>query len=92
MIADGADTTRVVFRVTDEFDNILPFSDGAIAFDIEGPAEIIGDNPFALVGGTGAIWIRAREQPGLVRVTARHPALGKQQLEIQVSDARPEIV
>jgi beta-galactosidase len=92
LLADGADTTRIVFRVCDAFDNILPFSDGAIAFDLEGPAEIIGDNPFALVGGTGAIWIRAREQAGQVRLTARHPVLGKQQVEIQVSDAKPEIV
>jgi beta-galactosidase len=92
LIADGADTTRMVFRVTDEFDNILPFSDGAIRFEIEGPAEIIGDNPFALVGGTGAIWIRAKEQPGTVRLTAHHPVLGQQQIEIQVSEARSETV
>ena len=92
LIADGADTTRVVFRVTDEFDNILPFSDGAIRFELEGPAEIIGDNPFALAGGTGAIWIRAKEQPGLVRLTAHHPVLGRQLVEIQIADAKPEII
>ena len=92
LIADGADTTRVVFRVTDEFDAIRPFADGAIRFEIEGPAEIIGDNPFALIGGTGAIWIRAREQPGLVRLTAHHPVLGKQEIEFRVSEVKPEIV
>ena len=92
LIADGADTTRVVLRVTDEFDNILPFADGAIRLELEGPAEIIGDNPFALIGGTGAVWIRAHEQPGLVRLTAHHPALGARQVEIQVSQARPETV
>ena len=92
LIADGADTTRVVFRVTDEFDNVLPFSDGAIRFEIEGPAEIIGDNPFALVGGTGAIWLRAKEQPGLVRLTAHHPVLGRQQVELQISESAAEKV
>ena len=50
LIADGADTTRVVLRVTDEFDAIRPFANDAIKFELEGPAEIIGDNPFA-VGG-----------------------------------------
>ena len=35
-----------------------------IKFELEGPAEIIGDNPFSLIGGTGAIWIRAQERPG----------------------------
>ena len=92
LVADGADTTRVVFRVTDEFDAIRPFADGVIRFDIEGPAEIIGDNPFALVGGTGAIWIRAKEQPGMVRLTAHHPVLGKQQIEFRVTETKPETV
>ena len=64
LIADGADSTRVVLRVTDEFGCVRPFANDAIKFELEGPAEIIGDNPFSLIGGTGAIWIRAQEQPG----------------------------
>lgn len=92
LIADGADTTRVVFRVTDAFDAIMPFADGAIRFELDGPAEIIGDNPFALVGGTGAIWIRAKEQAGVARLTAHHPRLGRQQIEIQISATKPESV
>jgi len=92
LIGDGADSTRVVLRVTDEFDAIQPFANDAIKFELEGPAEIIGDNPFALVGGTGAIWIRAKEQAGTVRLTATHPVLGKQQLEFAISAAAPEAV
>ena len=84
LIADGADTTRVVLRVTDEFDAIRPFANDAIKFELEGPAELIGDNPFALVGGTGAIWIRAKEQAGTVRLTATHPVLGKQQVQFEI--------
>ena len=90
LIADGADTTRVVLRVTDEFDAIRPFANDAIKFELEGPAEIIGDNPFAVVGGTGAIWIRAKEQPGTVRLIATHPVLGKQQVEFTIAVAVPE--
>jgi beta-galactosidase len=92
LMADGADTTRVVMRVTDEFDAIRPFANDAVKFEIEGPGEIIGDNPFALIGGTGAIWIRAKEQPGTVRLTAIHPQLGRQQIEIAISAASPEVV
>lgn len=92
LIADGADTTRVVFRVTDAFDAIMPFADGAIRFELDGPAEIIGDNPFALVGGTGAIWIRAKEQAGTARLTAHHPRLGRQQIEIRISETPPEAI
>ena len=43
--ADGADTTRVVLRVTDEFGAIRPFANDAIKFELDGPAELIGDNP-----------------------------------------------
>ncbi len=88
--ADGTDTTRVVLRVTDEFGAIRPFANDAIRLELEGPAEIIGDNPFALVGGTGAVWIRAQDQPGTVKLTATHPQLGKQQVQFELKAASPE--
>ena len=90
MLADGADCTRVVLRVTDEFDNIKPFANDAIQFQIEGPGEIVGDNPFALIGGTGAIWIRAKEQTGTVKLTATHPWLGKQTVDFQLTAVEAE--
>jgi beta-galactosidase len=92
LLADGADTTRVVLRVTDEFGAVQPFANDAIKFELEGPAEIIGDNPFALIGGTGAVWIRAKEEAGTVRLTATHPVLGKQSIEIAVAAAEREKV
>jgi beta-galactosidase len=92
LVADGADTTRVVMRVTDEFEAIRPFANDVIKLDLEGPAEIIGDNPFALVGGTGAVWIRAKEQPGIMQLTAIHPQLGKQQVKIEILPSPPEVV
>jgi beta-galactosidase len=90
--ADGADSTRVVLRETDELGAIRPFANDAIKLDLEGAAEIIGDNPFALIGGTGAIWIRAKEQPGTVRLTATHPQLGAQQLRMEIAASSPEVV
>ena len=89
--ADGADTTRVVLRVTDEFGAIRPFANDAVKFEIDGPAEIIGDNPFALIGGTGAIWIRAKEQPGKVTLTATHPVLGTQQVVFEFASVPAEL-
>lgn len=92
LIADGADSTRVVLRVTDEFGAVRPFANDAIKFELEGPAEIIGDNPFSLIGGTGAVWIRAREKPGKVTLKAVHPQLGTQQAEIQIAACLEESV
>ncbi|MGA3087570.1 MAG: hypothetical protein ABSD75_03090 [Terriglobales bacterium] len=78
LIADGADRTRLVLHVTDEFAAVRPFANDAIKFELEGPGQIIGDNPFSLIGGTGAVWIRAKPQPGRVRITAIHARLGIQ--------------
>jgi beta-galactosidase len=90
--ADGADTTRVVLRVTDEFDAIRTYANDPITFTLEGPGKLIGDNPFSLVGGTGAVWLRAGEQPGTLRLTAKHPRLGMQKVEINLLSAPREEV
>jgi len=92
LAADGADTTRVVLRVTDEFGAVKPFANDSIRLQLDGPAEIIGDNPFSLIGGTGAVWIRALEQPGTVRLKAIHPSLGAQQIELGIKPAPQETV
>ncbi|HUL80234.1 MAG TPA: glycoside hydrolase family 2 TIM barrel-domain containing protein [Vicinamibacteria bacterium] len=90
--ADGADSTRVVLRVTDEFGAIRPFANDAIRLEVDGPAEIVGDNPFVLVGGTGAVWIRAGERAGGVRLRGTHPWLGTQEVAIEIVAAPPEPV
>jgi beta-galactosidase len=79
-------------RVADEFGAIRSLANDAIQLSLEGPAEIVGDNPFALVGGTGAVWLRAKEQAGRVRLTARHPTLGKRQVDVEIVSAPPEAV
>jgi beta-galactosidase len=92
LFADGADSTRVVLRVTDEFGAVRTYADDPISFTLEGPARLIGDNPFSLVGGTGAVWIRAGLEPGTVRLTAKHPRLGTQTVELILTVAPPERV
>lgn len=80
--ADGADTTRVVLRVSDEFGAVRPYANDPVVLSLEGPGRLIGDSPFALIGGTGAVWVRATEEAGRVRLTAKHPRLGTQSIEI----------
>ncbi len=92
LVADGADTTRIVLRVTDEYGAIRTYADAPIVFTVEGPATLIGENPFALVGGTGAIWLRAQQQPGKVTLTAVHPRLGLEKVEFELSPAPQEAV
>ena len=37
---------------------------------VEGPGEVVGENPFALDGGCGAVWLKAKEAAGTIRLTA----------------------
>jgi beta-galactosidase len=83
--ADGADTTRVVLRVTDEFGAVRTYANDPIVFTVEGPGALIGDNPFSLIGGTGAVWIRAGERAGTVCLTAKHPRLGSQTVDLTLT-------
>jgi beta-galactosidase len=91
LFGDGADTTRVVMKVLDPYgDAVQVFASEAITLELDGPAELIGENPSALVGGTMAVWIRAKEESGTVRLRAKHPYLGTQEVQIQIKEAPVE--
>src|SRR5580693_6014707 len=77
LIGDGRDATRVVLAVTDAFGNFRPFATGAIQLSVTGPGEIVGENPFSLSGGAGAVWVKAKEAAGIISLEARHQYLGK---------------
>ena len=84
LMGDGIDATRVVLKVTDEFGAVRPFANAAISLSLQGPAEIIGENPFALFGGVGAVWIKTKTSAGLVKLTATHATLGSKSVDIVV--------
>jgi beta-galactosidase len=76
---DGADATRLEFRAVDRYGAPRPYVGGQVGFDVEGPAVLVGDNPFdfAAAGGAGAVWLRSRPGArGTVTVRASHPDLG----------------
>jgi beta-galactosidase len=75
LYADGADMTRLTFRITDEFCNPLPYATKVVTFELEGEAELIGENPFPLIGGQAALYVKARHQPGMVTIRASAPGL-----------------
>jgi beta-galactosidase len=84
---DGADATRLEFRAVDRYGAPRPYVAGQVGFDIEGPAVLVGDNPFdfAAAGGAGAVWLRSLPGArGTVTVRASHPALGDAVARIRV--------
>jgi len=89
LIGDGIDATRLVMKVTDEYKSVRPFANAAIVLSITGPGEIVGENPFALFGGVGAVWIKTKRAAGVIKVTAKHSELGPKTVEILVKPFRP---
>ena len=89
LIGDGIDATRLVMKVTDEFGAVRPFANAAIVLGLTGPGEIVGENPFALFGGVGAVWIKTKQAAGVIKVTVRHAELGSKTVELQVRPFRP---
>ena len=90
LIGDGSDATRLVFKVVDRHGADRLLGSGEVRFEMTGPGQLVGDNPFALAdsGGVGAVW--ARTMPGAsgrIRITATHSALAAKSVEI---DVRPE--
>jgi beta-galactosidase len=56
---------------------------------LEGPGELVGENPFALVGGVGAVWIKTTEAEGVIVLRAKHPVLGTETIRIAVVGTTP---
>lgn len=91
LVADGADATRAVLRAVEEHGTLRPYVSGDVDLDLDGPAELVGENPFPLeaTGGAGAVWIRSRPgQTGAVTLTARHPTLGTATISIAIDPPR----
>jgi len=92
LMGDGSDVTRVVLRVTDEYGNTQQFASGSVTLTLDGPGEIVGENPFGLVGGAGAVWIKTKQEPGVIHLTAKHPYLPEQRISVTVSPTTAEVV
>ncbi len=87
LLGNGVDATRLAFGAEDRFGTLRAFAGGEVALQLEGPGEILGDNPFSLEnsGGAGAVWVKTLPaSAGVIRIEARHAALGTQRVEIQV--------
>ena len=89
LLGDGIDATRVVLKVTDEYGAIRPLANAAITLSLTGPGEIIGENPFSLFGGVGAVWIKTKQMAGVIKLTATHPRLGAKTVDINVRRSSP---
>jgi len=84
LYADGADMTRLIFRITDRFGNPLPYATNVVTIELEGEAELIGENPFPLIGGQAALFVKACHTTGLVVVHAHAPGLPNASVSLEI--------
>ncbi|MCA9899933.1 MAG: glycoside hydrolase family 2 protein [Ardenticatenaceae bacterium] len=89
LYADGADMTRLIVRITDEFGNPLPYATKVVTFKLDGDAELVGENPFPLIGGQAALYVKARHQPGAVTVRACAPGMMDTAVSLTIIPAPP---
>jgi beta-galactosidase len=88
LMADGVDMTRLIFRITDEFGNTAPYSSKIVEFKAEGEADLIGDNPFPLIGGQAALYIKARHRIGRVKIFASAAGLPDASTTLEILPTR----
>ncbi|MCS6834413.1 MAG: glycoside hydrolase family 2 protein [Anaerolineae bacterium] len=86
LLADGADMTRVAFLVADAYGNPLPYAVKVVTLTLDGPqgAELIGDNPFPLVGGQAALYLRAGHTSGVAVVRAQADRLPPAEIRVRI--------
>jgi len=82
--ADGADMTWLWFKIVDRYGNRLPYATQVVSFELEGPGELIGENPFALVGGQAGLLVKAGREPGTITIRARTQRLEPASATIEV--------
>lgn len=88
LVADGVDATRVVFRIVDRYGNRRAGAAGTVHFSLDGPATLIGENPFDLTDtpGGAAVWLKSRPGiDGTVTLTASHSTMGTATATVDVA-------
>ena len=61
--------------------------DISLIFELEGEAELIGENPFPLIGGQAALFVKARHQTGKVIIRAHAPELPSASIFLEIIPA-----
>ncbi len=76
------DMTWVWVKVTDEHNNIQRYANPIVSFSVDGPGELIGTNPFALIGGQAGLFIKGTGESGKVTITATAARLESASVEV----------
>lgn len=76
------DVVRVALEAVDQNGNRLPYDNDVFHVSVDGPAEVIGPDEFALVGGVRAFWLKSKGESGKITVTVSSRALGEKTIAL----------
>jgi beta-galactosidase len=85
--ADGTDSTRISFGVSDRFGNTRPTAEGVLRVQHTGAGKVVGDLEFPLTesGAVGAVWLRGlRYRSGQGKTTVIHDSLGQKSVKVKI--------
>lgn len=82
--SEEKDVTRVVVEITDQYNNILPFTDNVLNIKVEGVGQLIGPKQIALKGGSIAFWIETINKVGKIRVSVKTDGFKEKVINIDV--------
>ncbi|MFK2879202.1 glycoside hydrolase family 2 protein [Rhodanobacter hydrolyticus] len=83
LAADGSDLVFVHATVVDAHGTTVPDATQLVAFEVDGPAELIGDNPRMAEAGIASVLLRSRKASGMIRLCAKAPSLAAAEFELR---------
>ena len=81
---DCYDMTTIRITATDEYGNILNYSNEPITVSVTGPVEVVGPSVISLRGGMTGTYIKTVGKEGSATVTLSSPTLGEVTLPLTV--------
>jgi beta-galactosidase len=68
--SEDIDATRIVFKIVDQENNLIPYINETLKIRISGDGELIGPSEISLAGGCTAVWVKTIGEKGEIVVTA----------------------
>ncbi|KZV42186.1 beta-galactosidase [Dorcoceras hygrometricum] len=83
LVADGGDLVFVHATVVDARGTMVPDATQLVAFEVDGPAELIGENPRVAEAGIASVLLRSHRSGGMIRLRAKAPSLVAAEFELR---------
>jgi beta-galactosidase len=78
------DATRVVIKVKDQYNNIIPFIDEIIKIEVRGPGRLQGPNELVVKGGVIAFYVETVNEKGSIIININSNSFNQESVKIDV--------